>query len=600
MTVRPIGRSGRRDARRSPSGTATLQEVFVVTSVPAEQRLAVWRAPAPGGVREGHPARGRRRVAGAGPRRRDGERERRRTRSSSTRTSACRSPELRWAPGSPGTPGCAASRTQLAVELDPVRSGDGDRRVDRGRRRRARRSASGPLTTPSAGRARFPRAAARRHGARDRRHRACSTSSRATLAVARPSSRSRSPASPRRGGSSSTPARSPRSRSTAPPRPAAAPRASGRRLARRARPSPTPCSARPRSGGPSRCRDAAYPALLAEPAFVVSLATTDPELVASATAIVSLTLPLDGSGLVEVSHDGRPDRARRRRGRGASAPACGAGSRSRCRSVRVVDALVGLVPGGPARASSAPSVASVAADGADLVLDALPAAPARRSRSSCRCAARRRAGRLRGGGPLERAAGSSRRRPRAGDGDAPLPGCGCGAGVRRGRARARAARPGARSLDAAALHEPDAAGRGEDALRLVEHAHHAARLEERERVALGQIREPERGPRRSSSRRRARAGAPRGRAARARRARTRGRATARGGRPPGSSACEPRQRRGAQHPLEHEVAHRDPRRRRAPPAASRAGTRRCPRATRRWTRRSRGSVRRRARPASRG
>jgi MYXO-CTERM domain-containing protein len=113
--------------------------------------------------------------------------------------------------------------------------------------------------------------------------------------------------------------------------------------------------------------EAAYPALLADPAFAVSLATTDP---GASPAVASLPIALDGSGLVEVTH--ASDRATLAEGELAVL-------RTRLRSrlsvplpgVRVVDALRGIVATEPPSVTGA-HAASVRADGADLVLDALP------------------------------------------------------------------------------------------------------------------------------------------------------------------------------------------------------------------------------------
>jgi hypothetical protein len=174
--------------------------------------------------------------------------------------------------------------------------------------------------------------------------------------------------------------------------------------------------------------EAAYPALLAEPAFVTSLATTDP---GASPAAIALLLELDASALVEVTH--LSDRA-----------ALGDGGlavvRTRLRSrvgvalpsIRIVDALSGLRAAGPPVVTGA-AVVSSGAGGADLVLDALPPAPAEvtidlpvqtlggpgssdvEARSS-------------GGWLLTRAARTAAAPSPA------LPGCGCGAGSGQGGA----------------------------------------------------------------------------------------------------------------------------------------------------------------------
>ncbi len=117
--------------------------------------------------------------------------------------------------------------------------------------------------------------------------------------------------------------------------------------------------------------ETAYPELLADPALAVSLATTDPGVT---RPIVTLALQIDGSGLVDVVHES--DR---------TALAAGeiAVLRTRLRSrlgvtlsnVRIVDALSGLTPAGPPVVSGA-AVVSVEPGGAGVVIDALPPAPA--------------------------------------------------------------------------------------------------------------------------------------------------------------------------------------------------------------------------------
>jgi hypothetical protein len=166
---------------------------------------------------------------------------------------------------------------------------------------------------------------------------------------------------------------------------------------------------------------AAYPELLSDPDFAVSLATSDPGV---AEPMVLLPLQLDGSQLVEVIH--QSDRT-------ALADGEIAVLRTRLRSrigyalprVRVVDRLMGLVPAGAATVSGA-AVVSSASRGADLVLDALPAAPAEVTielpvRSTGGPGASAAEAWSEGGWPLSPPAGA--------DADAEaLPGCGCGAG----------------------------------------------------------------------------------------------------------------------------------------------------------------------------
>jgi MYXO-CTERM domain-containing protein len=115
--------------------------------------------------------------------------------------------------------------------------------------------------------------------------------------------------------------------------------------------------------------EAAYPELLADPAFTVSLATTDPAFPQEAAA---LALAMDGTGLVELSH--ASDRA-------ALADGELAVVRTRLRSrlsvplpgVRVNDALLGLAPAGAPSVTGA-GLLSSGAGGTDVVLDALPPA----------------------------------------------------------------------------------------------------------------------------------------------------------------------------------------------------------------------------------
>jgi hypothetical protein len=117
--------------------------------------------------------------------------------------------------------------------------------------------------------------------------------------------------------------------------------------------------------------EAAYPALLADPSGVATLATDDP---AAAVTTASIRLAVDGVGLVVATH--AADRASLGEGElavlrtvltsriGAALP-----------RVRVRDMLVGLSPAGAPRVTGA-TAAAVGADGAEVVLDALPAAPA--------------------------------------------------------------------------------------------------------------------------------------------------------------------------------------------------------------------------------
>jgi hypothetical protein len=174
--------------------------------------------------------------------------------------------------------------------------------------------------------------------------------------------------------------------------------------------------------------EAAYPALLAEPAFVASLATSDP---GASPAAIALALELDASGLVEVTQVADratlPDgglavvRTRLRSRIGVALP-----------SIRVLQALSGLRAAGDAVVTGA-AVVSAGAGGTDLVLDALPAAPAEVTIDLPVQAA---------GGP-----GSSGVEARSSGGwlltpaakpaavaAAPLPGCGCGAGAGPGSA----------------------------------------------------------------------------------------------------------------------------------------------------------------------
>jgi hypothetical protein len=169
--------------------------------------------------------------------------------------------------------------------------------------------------------------------------------------------------------------------------------------------------------------EASYPALLAaEPD--VTLSALDPGPPAIASPAASLAIDLDASGLVEVTHSA--DVA-------ALAPGEVAVLRTALRSrlgvplaqVRVVDALAGLVPAGPPRATGAAIVAT-ARGGAEVVLDALPAGdaevvielPVRSAgeRGASAVEVRSSAGHL-----LTPAAGPSV--------EATRPGCGCGGGA---------------------------------------------------------------------------------------------------------------------------------------------------------------------------
>lgn len=115
--------------------------------------------------------------------------------------------------------------------------------------------------------------------------------------------------------------------------------------------------------------EAAYPALLAGPALLVQVATTDPVVVPSA---VSISVPFDASGLVEVSQDA--DRT-------TLAPGEVTVVRTRLRSrigvalplVRVVAALSGLEPAGTAAVTGATLVSSERG-GVEVVLSELPPA----------------------------------------------------------------------------------------------------------------------------------------------------------------------------------------------------------------------------------
>jgi MYXO-CTERM domain-containing protein len=167
--------------------------------------------------------------------------------------------------------------------------------------------------------------------------------------------------------------------------------------------------------------EAAYPALLADPAPAVSIATTDPGVV---RPVVTLPLQLDASGLVEVVHEA--DRVLLGDGEIAVL-------RTRLRSriavalplVRVRDVLPGLVPAGEPSVAGA-AVVEVARGGAELVLDALPPAPAE---VTVELPVRAAGG---GGGSAVEARSSAgwlltppaRAAPEA----VGLPGCGCGSG----------------------------------------------------------------------------------------------------------------------------------------------------------------------------
>lgn len=129
------------------------------------------------------------------------------------------------------------------------------------------------------------------------------------------------------------------------------------------------------AAGPSWVRrtvvlgEGTYPALLAGPAPVVSVATTDPAVVPSTAAVA---VALDASGLVDVAQE-------------ADRTALDTGDlavlRTRLRSrlgvplplVRVVGVLTGLEPAGPPTVTGA-EVVSSGRGGAELVLTALPPA----------------------------------------------------------------------------------------------------------------------------------------------------------------------------------------------------------------------------------
>ena len=167
--------------------------------------------------------------------------------------------------------------------------------------------------------------------------------------------------------------------------------------------------------------ETAYPELLADPALAVSLATTDPGVT---QPIVTLALQIDGSGLVGVVH--ASDR---------TALAAGeiAVLRTRLRSrlgvalsnVRIVDALSGLTPAGPPVVSGA-AVVSVDSGGAGVLIDTLPAAPAEVTlelpvRSATGRGASAVEARSAGGWLLTAPA-------RAEASSGAMPGCGCGSG----------------------------------------------------------------------------------------------------------------------------------------------------------------------------
>ena len=166
--------------------------------------------------------------------------------------------------------------------------------------------------------------------------------------------------------------------------------------------------------------EAAYPDLLADPAFTVSLATTDP---GAATPVATLALVLDATGLVEAHQ--ASDRA-------SLEPGDVAVIRTTLRSrlgvalpsVRVVHVLAGLAPAGAPRIVGAAS-AGGAGSGAEVVLDALPPGaevtidlPVRATGGGTTSSIEARSA----GGWLVTA--PARPAPLA----AALPGCGCGAG----------------------------------------------------------------------------------------------------------------------------------------------------------------------------
>jgi len=115
--------------------------------------------------------------------------------------------------------------------------------------------------------------------------------------------------------------------------------------------------------------EAAYPALLADPAPVVSVSTTDPGVSPSGA---SLVIPLEASGLVEVREEADRTaldvgelaliRIHLRSRLGVALPL-----------VHVVSALAGLEPAGQPRVTGA-DLAAIERGGAELVLTALPPA----------------------------------------------------------------------------------------------------------------------------------------------------------------------------------------------------------------------------------
>lgn len=168
--------------------------------------------------------------------------------------------------------------------------------------------------------------------------------------------------------------------------------------------------------------EAAYPALLADPALAVSLATSDPGV---QRPVAVLPLAIDASGLVEVTQ--RSDRT-------ALGPGELAIVRTTVRSrvgvalpsVRVRTVLSGLEPAG-APAVSGATVLSSDVGGAEVVLDVLPPAGAEVTIDL----PVRALGEARGAAGVEaRSAGdwllTAPARP--GGEAGPLPGCGCGAG----------------------------------------------------------------------------------------------------------------------------------------------------------------------------
>jgi uncharacterized protein (TIGR03382 family) len=180
------------------------------------------------------------------------------------------------------------------------------------------------------------------------------------------------------------------------------------------------------SAGPTWVRrtvavgEAAYPALLADPAHLVSVASSDPFVVPSA---VTIAVPLDATGLVEVLQEA--DRT-------ALAPGELAVVRTRVRSrigvalplVRIVAVLDGLEAAGTPSVTGATLVSSERG-GVEVVVSALPAEggevvvelPVRAVRSLSGAAAEARSS---GGWPLTAPARTATLAASR------TPGCGCG------------------------------------------------------------------------------------------------------------------------------------------------------------------------------